>query len=250
MPPRGKRKGKSRRNRQKRRNGTRRIDPMTATRIDQVKDWLHRMESNLSKAIALSDKLQGDALDDGDDNFWALVKYAENVQECAVQLDNMDRSILEALEEVPITSEGGDDLNWDGLKGMRVHLAHKFWNIDSQMLWETATRDFPVLRNLLGLLIVADPSEVPGAVAFSFRARKFRLLPVSEPGDASTLGNSLIMMFFDDEGRARCLRAAKLSETRVVFKAPDDVIVSELSLSLFDGAEREHLGRWPSRPAG
>ena len=90
-----------------------------------------------------------------------------------VQLDNLKHSILEALEEVPIISEQGTDLNWSGLKGMRNKLAHNFWDIDREMLWDTVTKDFPVLRTLLSLLIVAEWSADSDSWQFSFEVRKF-----------------------------------------------------------------------------
>ena len=203
------------------------------------------MESHLCKTITLSEKMHEDNLSEEDDTYWALVKYAENVQECAVQLDKMELSILEALEEVPIKSEQGTDLDWSGLKGMRNKLSHCFWKIDREILWATVTKDFPVLRILLSLLIVAETPVDPDLPKFSLPVKKFRALPLSKLGDEFTLGNSFILMSFDRNGRAQCLRIARISETRLKFKPPGDVIVGEMSvyLSDADGENREHLGR-------
>ena len=218
---------------------------MTEAQIGRIREWLHRMEVHLCKAIALSDSLDEDNLSEEDNNFWALVKYAENVQECVVQLDNMKRSILEALGEVPLKSEQGTDLTWSGLKGMRSRLAHNFWTIDRDILWETIRRDFPVLRILLSLVIVAEAGVDPNSPRFSLRARRVRLLPLSKPGDGFTLGNSLIMIFFDKNGRAQCLRIAKMDERTFVFNTSGDDDIRELSVDLWDGEQQEHLGHWP-----
>ena len=205
------------------------------------------MEHHVIKATSLSLRLPKTGPGEGDDDFWALVKYAENVQECAVQLDNMKRGILEALEEVPLQADDGTELSWSGLKGMRSRLAHKFWDIDQAILWDTITQDFPVLQTLLSLVIVVDRLPDGKSVRFSFRAKRFRLLPVSDPKGRFTLGNSLIMLFFSNDGQAQCLRVAKESETRVNFKGPDDVTVLGLDVELVDGDEREHLASWPQR---
>ncbi len=238
-----KRRKKKGQNRQKGQNGAGNATPISEAQICSIREWLDRMETHLGKAITLSEKMSEEKLND-DDNFWALVKYAENVQECAVQLDNLKHSILEALEEVPIKSEQGTELNWSGLKGMRNRLAHNFWDVDHEILWDTVTKDFPVLRTLLSLLIVAKWSADPDSWQFSFKVRKFRELPLFRPGDEFTLGNSVILMSFNKKGRARCMRIARVSDQKIQVKPPDDVIVYELSLSLDDGEQREHLGHF------
>lgn len=237
-----KRKNSSRRNRAGSSVGG---DTVTEAQIGRIREWLHRMEVHLCKAIALSDSLDEDNLSEEDNNFWALVKYAENVQECVVQLDNMKRSILEALGEVPLKSEQVTDLTWNGLKGMRSRLAHNFWTIDRDILWGTIRRDFPVLRILLSLVIVAEAGVDPNSPRFSLRARRVRLLPLSKPSDGFTLGNSLIMIFFDKSGRAQCLRIAKMDERTFVFNTSGDDDIRQLSGDLWDGEQQEHLGHWP-----
>ena len=63
---------------------------------------VNHMCRQLEKSIALSEQLDEKELDEDNDLFWALVKYAENVQECIIQLDNLNKTILPALDEVPI----------------------------------------------------------------------------------------------------------------------------------------------------
>lgn len=240
----GKRRKKKKQNRRNGRHGAGNANPITEAEINTIREWLYLMEQHLGKAIALSEKMSEENLNEDDDNFWALVKYAENVQECAVQLDNMKRSIFEKLEEVPIKSERGTDLNWSGLKGMRGKLVHEFWRIDRKILWDTVTKDFPVLRTLLSLLIVAEWSADPDSAGFSLPSEKFIDLPVAQPDDEFTLGNSLIIMFFNRRGRAMCMRIAKMSDQRIQVKPPDGVTGYELSLFLDDGEQREHLGHF------
>ena len=203
------------------------------------------MEFHLVKAMALLKEMHEDNLNEEDDVFWALVKYAENVTECATQLDKMNLSILDALDEVPLKSEQGTDLDWEGLKGMRIKLAHKFWDIDKGILWETVTKDFPVLRILLSLLVVSGPSIDPDTPEFSISVKRFRALPISKMNDEFTLGNSFIFMNFDNSGRAECLRIARISETKLKFKPPSGRAVQEMSVHLIDpsNGERENLGR-------
>ena len=148
----------SKRNKRKNRQGsTRQVHKynMTEGRIPEVVTWLTRMQVYLKKTTVLSRKMERSCLDEANDFFWALVKYTENVEECAVQLDNINDSIFSCLIEFPLKSERGDELSWNGLKGMRNRLAHSFWDIDHDILWQTITRDFPELLSFLQTLYVS-----------------------------------------------------------------------------------------------
>ena len=164
---------------------------MDEKKIPTVIEWLERMKVHLQKAIELSDKIGPDACDRDSDYFWALVKYAENVQECVTQLDNINRSIFPCLIEIPDKANTGDDLSWDGLKGMRIRLAHKFWSIDPDVLSATVRRDFPALLEFLNTLIV---SEHIGRVDGVIKTDRFLMLTPVSDGDKLELGKPLMHM--------------------------------------------------------
>ena len=58
-------------------------------------------------------------MDESNDLFWALTKYAENVEESLVQLDAVNPRVYPALIEL-------SGPTWKGLKGTRSRLAHAF----------------------------------------------------------------------------------------------------------------------------
>lgn len=238
-------KSKDKRNSRRSRAAVRTV---SAADVSSIREWLHRMEAHASNAIALSGTLKKEELNESSNDFWALVKYAENVQECVVQLDNVKRSILEALEEIPIRSDKGVDLTWTGLKGMRARLAHQFWNIEPETLWETVTTDFPVLQKLLSVLVVGEPPEttsLPGIEShFVFHAPKLMNLPLCNPDEPFTLGNSLVLMDFGTRGHARCVRVAKETETKMIIKAFSDEILGEMVLSLVGNGEVRQVAHW------
>ena len=186
---------------------------MDEKKIPKVIEWLERMKVHLQKAIELSEKIDPDACDKDNDYFWALVKYAENVQECVTQLDNINRSIFPCLIEIPDKASAGDDLSWDGLKGMRIRLAHKFWNIDPDILSATVRRDFPTLLEFLNTLIV---SEHIGCVDGVIETDRFLMLAPVSDGDKLEFGNSFPMLYFDDNGRAQCFRVGRKSNRELV----------------------------------
>ena len=129
---------------------------MTKKELAKVEAWLGEMRVFTNRAMSLAGTLDGEALSKDNDLFWALVKYAENVQEGIKQLDNLNKSILLALEEIPNKSQDATDVSWEGFKKMREILAHQFGNIDSGILWEVVTKEFPVLDQLLRVLVVGE----------------------------------------------------------------------------------------------
>ena len=185
---------------------------MTVEKVAQVQQWFNRMRFYLRKAVILSAKTDETQLSTDDDLFWALVKYAENVQECAVQLDNINDSIFPCLAEFPMKSEN-EELSWDGLKGMRSRLAHRFWDINPTVLWNTVTRDFPELDDLLGSLsmsnVMANIEDQPAAW---IKAADFRKLYPAEAGDTIRPGNSIPFLYFDSIGKAQSLRIGKSND--------------------------------------
>ena len=94
-----------------------------------IADWLNHMCRHLVNSIAPTEQLGETELNEDNDRAWTLVKYAENVQECIIQLDNLNKTILTALDEVPLEATPEFDFNWTGMKGMRQRLAHDFRRI-------------------------------------------------------------------------------------------------------------------------
>ena len=174
---------------------------MTSSRIAKVKTWLERMGVELGRAIHLSSRMSRDDLDESSDLFWALAKYAENVQESVVQLDNANTNVYPALVE--LSKE-----KWKGLKGMRSRLAHAFWNINPEILWATVTEDFPKLRALLSTIVVLDDpvTEHEGGFSFRLTADQVFALPTAVPDAAPTPGGSIIVLAFLGDGQVRTVR--------------------------------------------
>ncbi|MDE0129870.1 MAG: DUF86 domain-containing protein [Gammaproteobacteria bacterium] len=176
---------------------------MTADRIAEVKTWLERMGAQLGRAIDLSKRMSPEDLDESSDLFWALAKYAENVQESVVQLDRVNAKVYPALVEL------GEE-TWKGLKGMRSRLAHAFWNIDPEILWTTVTEDFSTLRALLSTIVVVEQpvSAKMGCVSFRMTAEQIFALPTAVPDTAPSSGSSIVVMVFLDDGQVRTVRVS------------------------------------------
>lgn len=211
----------------------------------EIKGWLNRMEMFVDKGLTLSHTLDGRTLNEKDDLFWALVKYIENIQECVVKLDDMNCSILRALEEIPAKSETGADLSWKGIKGMRNVLAHEFWQIDNDTLWTVATEDLPVLKQILTTLVIGESVGAHGGgFEFRFPVRKILYLPPFEPQATFAAGRRIIGLFFDDGGVAWCMRMALVNDRTLVMEPSETLLGLNVDVTLLGDDEPEELGRW------
>ena len=190
--------------------------PMTKEKIAQVKMWLERMQVNALRATNLSQRMSLDDLNESNDLFWALAKYTENVQESAKKLDGINKNIYPALIEF-------DEDTWGNLKRMRDRLAHKFWDIDSQILWETATSDFPDLLALLSTIAVYDKPVSDGErVDSDVVTDRLLGLPAHAPGSAVEAGQFLISMVFGHDGKVGVIRVGHDGSGKLVMHANFD----------------------------
>ena len=47
-------------------------------------------------------------------------------------------------------------LDWNGMKAMRNVMAHHYWHIDVETLWQTATREVPALQAVIAQHLDAE----------------------------------------------------------------------------------------------
>ena len=192
------------------------LPAMTEEKIAEVKTWLERMRVHAEKAISLSERISPRDMSESNDLFWSLAKYVENVEESAVQLDNINKDIYSELIEL---EEG----LWQDLKGMRSRLAHAFWDIDPEILQETVKTDFPLLLSLLSTMIVIEkPIDDNEQFSFQFETELLLGLPDAENGSITEAGNSLVVMAFGYNGRVGVFRIGHVGTQRLVTKTNFD----------------------------
>ena len=222
--------------------------PMTLAKVNEVRDWLVHMNRHLNNAIELSKQVDGTKLDKSDHLFWALVKYAENVQECILQLDKINPTILPALDEIPEKANANTGFSWNGMKGMRQRLAHDFKKIDPDILWQTVASDFPILLSLTSHVIVIEAgSTLEGEFEVKFNVGDFRSMPAHDEREGFQPGNSMIALFFDGSHKAQCMRIARVDDRTIRIRPSDNIALTDMNVSLVDqDGTVEQLGRWPS----
>ena len=173
---------------------------MTQQKIHDLTEWLHRMGLNTTRAIKLSKQLTVDSLSEDNHLYWALVKYVENVQESAKQINSINSRFFSELAEI-------DEDDWKALRGMRDWLAHKFWDVDSNILWKTVKEDFANLLPLLASIRIADNlfSE-RGEIDLTDELERIRNMPELPEGFYFKPGHSLIIMAFTSVGDIMVVR--------------------------------------------
>lgn len=173
---------------------------MTQKDVSDVILWLDRMTNYTVRAVKLSESMTTNSLTEDNDLFWALVKYVENAQESAKQIDNINSKFFAELIEL-------DESYWKSLRRMRDRLAHKFWDIDLNILWETVRKDFVHLLSLLSTIRVVD-QLVEGKTHIDFTDEAIHLskLPEWSENVGFKAGQSIVVMAFTHIGDIVILR--------------------------------------------
>ncbi len=73
----------------------------------------------------------------------AVTRRLEIIGEAVKSLDNLVPDLLAGHSEVP----------WKNIKGMREKLAHDYDTVSVTILWNTATRELPLLRAAVRTLV-------------------------------------------------------------------------------------------------
>ena len=223
--------------------GKPRPKPITEADLEEVRSIAQQMRLNLARAIAICRETGKEILDEDRHEFWALVKYVENVQEAIVRLDNKNSTILPKLIEFPESSDDRTQTTWRSLKGMRSRLAHAFEHIDHEILWDTVNSQFPVLERLLGVLQFNRITR--GRLELGFKAGVWRRLPSVVRGGHLDGSNSIPAIIFDDRGVSMCMRFGRVSDkTIAIYSSTQGFSVS--SIDLLDPDGEDPLERlWP-----
>ena len=64
-----------------------------------------------------------------------------------------DRRLLPLLSDV-LVPRGSPEPDWRNLIGMRDILAHQMWSVDPEIVWRTATDEFPVIADIVGRVFI------------------------------------------------------------------------------------------------
>ena len=161
----------------------------------------NRFGACVEDAIALSHRMRSDeSLRHDYDLKWALAKHVENAQETVKAIDDKSgKQLFEVLFEIPEETKGSA-LTWRGLIAMRQVLAHKFWDIDHEIVWNTVTDDFPSVRQVVNATTIMEHTVDINSgrkLEILVSAKDIRSLNPSRAGETSSPGESLIWVLQD-----------------------------------------------------
>ena len=185
--------------------------PMTERSIAEVKTWFARISDHAARAIELAGQMSRQEMVESDCRFWALAKFAENVQESIIKLDTLNPNICPMLVEISADT-------WKGFKGMRQRLVHQFWNIDPDILRETVLNDFPQLQLLLNRIVVNEKFSVSPEqrISFTLTFDQLNAVPSLTKQGTPYRGDMLIHMSFGRDGRIDTCRVGHLRHDKIV----------------------------------
>lgn len=187
---------------------------MTQQDISDVTLRLEKMMVNSARAIELSEQLTADSLSEDNHLYWALIKYVENVQESAKQINKINNRFFSELAEI-------DEDDWKALRGMRDWLAHKFWDVDPNILWKTVRKDFVNLLPLLVTIRVVDQLVAEkGEIDITGEAKHLMNLPDWPASSGFKPGHSLVIMAFTRIGNIMVIRIGQNDGHLVVVTDP------------------------------
>lgn len=220
---------------------------VTEEDLQHIRRIADRMLLDLRRARRICDHAGSTVLNEDLDEFWALVKYVENVQDGIVQLDNKNKTVFPRLIEFPETSDDRRETTWKSLKGMRSRLAHAFDHIDHDILWDTVIEDFPRLQALLEVVQFARCEN--GRFSWQLKVGRWRQLPPVTSSQTLDGTNSIPALVFNERGHGMCLRIGRVADDQVVI-ATSTHGLSIQKIGLHDptapGSPAEVL--WPPRP--
>ncbi len=100
-----------------------------------VRTWRFRIEDMLNAIAGIAEDIEGL-------NYEAFLHHRTIRNSVARELEIMG----EAAKYIPPDIEAYyPDIPWHFIRGMRNVIAHEYFGVDWQIVWETATADLPIL---------------------------------------------------------------------------------------------------------
>lgn len=101
-----------------------------------IKDFLSDIDQNIEKAIDFVEGLTFDQFCQDQKTLYAVVRAIEIIGEA---VKNIPDEIREQYPEVP----------WSSMAKMRDKLAHQYFGINENVVWDTVQNDLPELKPLI-----------------------------------------------------------------------------------------------------
>lgn len=188
-----------RRAREKRKRREKRKERLTLSdaELEQVLVWKNRIDDSIQDALSCYRWIEHEGRHNDKFARLALAKSVENLADAITELDKASHgTLLGALVEIPEESDDPRAMTWRNIKGIRVRLAHKYWEIDYNIVIPVVRDDFPKLEALFERLHIEPSSQSEeGRVSLTIETLGKNLEPQTTAAeeDPPLPGNSVIM---------------------------------------------------------
>jgi len=98
-----------------------------------IKDYIMDIFDNENKVIKFTEGITYEDFVNNDEKIYAVVRALEIIGEAA---KNIPKDVRKKYSNVP----------WKKITGMRDKIAHEYFGIDIKIVWTTATKDIPQLK--------------------------------------------------------------------------------------------------------
>ena len=100
----------------------------------EVGDYLNDIVENIDKVIKFTSGINYEDFIGNDEKVYAVVRAIEIIREAT---KNVPQSFRKKYPEIP----------WREMAGMRDKVIHEYFGVDLKIVWTTATKEIPPLRD-------------------------------------------------------------------------------------------------------
>jgi uncharacterized protein with HEPN domain len=91
----------------------------------------------------------------------AFLKDARTQDAVCMRLLTLGEAAGALLRHFPDFENNSPDIPWRAMAGLRNHIAHDYFGLDKEMVWQTAAVDMPILAGQLRRLTHEPPAPTP-----------------------------------------------------------------------------------------
>jgi uncharacterized protein with HEPN domain len=113
-----------------------------------IEDYLKDIVENIDKIVKFTSGISYEDFVNNDEKVYAVIRAIEIIGEAT---KNVPQSIRKKYPEIP----------WKDMAGMRDKVIHEYFGVDAKIVWITATKEIPPLKDKILKVINEEIIEDP-----------------------------------------------------------------------------------------
>ena len=106
----------------------------------EIRDYLNDIVENINKIIKFTTDINYEEFINNEEKVYAVIKAIEIIGEAT---KNVPQSFRKQYPEI----------RWKDMAGMRDKVIHEYFGVDLKIVWITATKEIPLLKEKMGRII-------------------------------------------------------------------------------------------------